>query len=311
MSETEPEAAGEGEPQSGRIDLERVLRKLHRPEGQPAAQAAGTELAEALSQSDRQEGQAQQEGKESSIVASGVPQKPPVTEGDEPAGAEALRAAPPPPADEAQEEGLAAPEVGFPGEAPLDANKSPESLAEAETKKITDPAEQRLALEALLFVAPEALTAPSLGRMLGLRAAEVRQRLAELSAAYEGRAFQLVEVAGGYRLMTRPEVAPYLARLRKQQRASRLSEAAMDTLAIIAYKQPISRNQVETIRGFDSSGTIKTLLERGLIEMQGRATDQPGNPLQYGTTRAFLEAFGLGSTRDLPRPGELQERGAG
>jgi segregation and condensation protein B len=113
-----------------------------------------------------------------------------------------------------------------------------------------------------------------------------------------------VEVAGGYQLLTRPEFAGYLERFDTVPRPSRLSAPALETLAIIAYRQPLGRLEVEYIRGVGSSGVIRTLQERGLIDVVGRG-EGIGRPLLYGTTSRFLEHFGFQSLDDLPRPDEL------
>lgn len=118
------------------------------------------------------------------------------------------------------------------------------------------------------------------------------------------RSFDLVELAGGYQILTRPEFSSYLERLDTVPRPSRLSGPALESLAIIAYRQPIGRLEVEYVRGVGSSGVIRTLQDRGLVEVVGRA-DSLGRPLLYGTTRYFLEHFGFDSVESLPRPDEL------
>jgi segregation and condensation protein B len=118
------------------------------------------------------------------------------------------------------------------------------------------------------------------------------------------RAFDLVEVAGGYQILTRSEFHGYLERFDTVPRPSRLSGPALETLAIIAYRQPLGRLEVEHIRGVGSSGVIRTLQDRGLIEVVGRS-EGLGRPLLYGTTTRFLEHFGFQSLEDLPRPEEL------
>ena len=118
------------------------------------------------------------------------------------------------------------------------------------------------------------------------------------------RAFDLVELAGGYQILTRPEFAGYLERFDTVPRPSRLSGPALETLAIIAYRQPLGRLEVEHIRGVGSSGVIRTLQDRGLVEVVGRS-EGLGRPLLYGTTSRFMEHFGFQSLEDLPRPDEL------
>ena len=127
-----------------------------------------------------------------------------------------------------------------------------------------------------------------------------------LKAEYEDaqRAFHLTEIAEGYQILTRPEFAPYLERFDNVPRANRLSGPSLETLAIIAYRQPIGRIEIEYIRGVNSSGVIRTLQDRSLIDIVGRG-DGLGRPLLYGTTQHFQEHFGFASLNDLPRPDEL------
>jgi segregation and condensation protein B len=161
-------------------------------------------------------------------------------------------------------------------------------------------------IEALLFVADEPLSAGKIAEAVGVGAQEVRALVEGLRAEYEaeGRAFTIEELAGGYRMFTRPEYHPYLRIFTKEPREVKLSPAALETLAIVAYKQPINRAQVEAIRGVDSSGVIQRLLEYRLIKIVGRS-EELGRPLLYGTTKEFLEHFGLKSIRDLPKVQEL------
>lgn len=120
---------------------------------------------------------------------------------------------------------------------------------------------------------------------------------AELDSAQ--RASRVERVAGGYRLMTRPELAPVLASIRQQQMQGKLSRAAIETLAVVAYKQPITRAALESIRGVACGEVLRSLMERRLITIDGRA-EEPGRPMLYGTTREFLDQFGLSSIKDLP-----------
>jgi segregation and condensation protein B len=162
-------------------------------------------------------------------------------------------------------------------------------------------------VEALLFASETPLSAADLARVdEGLDEEQVEQLVAELRREYEreGRAFGIYEIAGGYQLLTRPEFAPVLERFDTVPVSSRLSQPALETLAIIAYRQPVGRAEVEEIRGVGAGGVLKTLQERGLIEVVGRG-EGLGRPLLYGTTRTFLEHFGFRSLDDLPRPDEL------
>lgn len=129
----------------------------------------------------------------------------------------------------------------------------------------------------------------------------------ELNAVYEstGRSFRIEAVAGGYRVMTLSKYAPDLARLRNAKVSSKLSRAAVETLAIIAYKQPMTRAELEAIRGVSCGEVLKSLLERRLVTIKGRA-EELGRPMLYGTTREFLDHFGLASIKDLPTVEELR-----
>ncbi|MDP4220290.1 MAG: SMC-Scp complex subunit ScpB [Bacteroidota bacterium] len=129
-----------------------------------------------------------------------------------------------------------------------------------------------------------------------------------LNELYEesGRTFRIIEIAGGYQFATKPDVAMYVSRLYKDRSRRRLSGAALETLSIIAYKQPVSKSDIENIRGVNCDEVIKSLLEKNLITITGRA-ESVGRPLLYGTTQDFLRHFGLGSMRDLPKPREIEE----
>ncbi|HET6401611.1 MAG TPA: SMC-Scp complex subunit ScpB [Candidatus Kapabacteria bacterium] len=129
-----------------------------------------------------------------------------------------------------------------------------------------------------------------------------------LNDAYEatGRAFRLIEIAGGYQFATRSEFGEYVARLFREKSRRRLSGAALETLAIVAYKQPVSKNDIENIRGVNCDEVLKSLLEKNLVTITGRA-ETVGRPLLYGTTLDFLRHFGLPRIQDLPRPREIEE----
>jgi segregation and condensation protein B len=162
-------------------------------------------------------------------------------------------------------------------------------------------------VEAVLFASDAPLTASEIARAdEALDEDQVEEALQVLRAEYDdaGRAFQIVELAEGHQILTRSEFAPYLERFDNVPRPSRLSGPALETLAIIAYRQPIGRLEMEYIRGVGVSGVIRTLQERNLIDVVGRA-EGLGRPLLYGTTRHFLEHFGFRSLEDLPRPEEL------
>jgi len=171
-----------------------------------------------------------------------------------------------------------------------------------------DDQELQLIIEALLFASDEPLTVRRMRDILKLKDARVARRAVEaLRQAYADgrRGIQIEEVAGGYRLLSNREYAPFVEQLRKAERQSRLSQAALETLAIVAYKQPIHRADIEAIRGVQVDAVVRNLQERGLIRVVGRA-DLLGRPFLYGTTRRFLEVFGLKSLADLPSVEELQ-----
>jgi segregation and condensation protein B len=162
-------------------------------------------------------------------------------------------------------------------------------------------------VEAVLFASDAPLKADEIARAdEALDEDQVEEALQELRSDYdEGeRAFQIVELAEGYQILTRPEFSTYLERFDTVPRPSRLSGPALETLAIIAYRQPIGRIEMEYIRGVGAAGVIRTLTDRGLIDVVGRG-EGLGRPLLYGTTRLFLEHFGFASLEDLPRPEEL------
>ncbi len=162
-------------------------------------------------------------------------------------------------------------------------------------------------IEALLFASDAPLSAQDLARgEEEMDPAAVESIIGELWAEYEAhaRAFQVYEIAGGYQLLTRPEFASHLERFETVPRSTRLSGASLEVLAIIAYRQPIGRSEVEEIRGVGSSHVLRTLLELGLIDVVGRG-EGLGRPLLYGTTQRFLDHFGFASLDDLPRPDEL------
>lgn len=163
-------------------------------------------------------------------------------------------------------------------------------------------------IEALIFAADGPLSVARIKDALEeepLDARTIRALCHELRLEYDNleRAFELVEVAGGFQFRTRPEYAPVIARLRKTS-PLRLSRAALETLAIVAYRQPVLRAEIERIRGVDCGGVLKALMERSLVKIRGRE-NLPGRPLTYGTTRRFLEIFELKDLNDLPSLEEL------
>jgi len=164
----------------------------------------------------------------------------------------------------------------------------------------------RLALvEAALVAADEPLTTRRLAVVVGLEdATEARRLVRKLQSLYEqeGSAFQVEELAGGFQLLTRPQYHPWLTRLRRTGLDLKLSSAARETLAIVAYRQPIMRADIEAVRGVQCGDILRMLMEKGLVRIVGRH-DSLGRPVLYGTTKKFLRLFGLRSLKDLPRQG--------
>jgi len=163
-------------------------------------------------------------------------------------------------------------------------------------------------VEALVLGAPEPVSAQKIAEVVpGLEAEDAVALIAELGREYEeqGRAFEIWEVAGGYQLRTRPEYASYL-RLLHRERPLRLSRAALETLAVVAYRQPVTRAEIEAVRGVEVDAVIRSLLDRQLVRIAGHR-EVPGRPMLYATTKRFLEVFGLGRLDDLPTLREMEE----
>lgn len=162
-------------------------------------------------------------------------------------------------------------------------------------------------LSALLFASPDPL---SLGRLQDLLRRPPKDRVQEGLVLFQeriesaGLPFVLREVAGGWRLFTAPHQHETVQRLSKAKKTERITPAALETLAIVAYRQPVTKAEIEAIRGVQAGPVLRSLVDRGLVKVAGRA-DQPGSPLQYGTSKDFLDRFGLASLKDLPRDAEL------
>src|SRR5262245_32543112 len=169
------------------------------------------------------------------------------------------------------------------------------------------PSNLKAALEALLFSSDEPLSLSLLAESLDTASEDVARELLELDADYRvrGAGVELREIAGGHLLVTAPEHAEWVGRLLRGRKRVRLSRAALETMAIVAYKQPVTKTEIEAIRGVDTSGVLATLLERNLITIRGRSK-VVGRPLLYGTTPEFLDYFGLKDITELPRPEELR-----
>jgi len=195
--------------------------------------------------------------------------------------------------------------------APADAAKDAGVEGVHSQTEAIDARELKAILEAVLFVSPEPMPVARLMSILGtVSRAEVVQALGLLAhdLDQDGRGIQLVQIAGGYRLVTKQEYGPWLKRMDKAKAAQKLSRSALESLAIIAYKQPLVRAEIEEIRGVETSGVLRTLCERKLVRIVGRK-DVPGRPIMYGTTKFFLEHFGLQDLSQLPPLREFKELG--
>ncbi|MCC7212915.1 MAG: SMC-Scp complex subunit ScpB [Candidatus Brocadia sp.] len=163
-------------------------------------------------------------------------------------------------------------------------------------------------VESLIFAAEEPIPLRKLADLIeGVDGAQIQEAIAQLRSDYDvqGRSFQIEEIAGGYQFFTKPEYYEWIAKLRKKSGETKLSQAALETLAIIAYKQPILRANLESIRGVQSGQIIRLLMEKDLVKVVGR-DESLGHPLLYGTTKKFLEYFGLKDIKDLPQVEELE-----
>ncbi len=163
-------------------------------------------------------------------------------------------------------------------------------------------------IEALLFAAPEPLTQSQINGIFPNENIDLNKIILELNSEYlkTGKMIYIKLIANGYQILTKPDCHLYIQRLYNKSRKIQLTQAALEALSIIAYKQPISKNDVEYIRGVNCDSVIKTLLEKDLVTLKGRE-ESPGRALLYGTTQAFLECFGLNKITDLPKLKELTE----
>lgn len=177
-----------------------------------------------------------------------------------------------------------------------------------EESNVPDDLQQRV--EAALVSTDRPLTAAKLAEALGVQGVKpVNDAVAALNDEYEktGRAFRIEQVAGGWQVLTLPKYAGVLDAIHKTRQKTSLSPAAMETLAIIAYQQPILRAEIENVRGVASGEMVRSLMERGLVKIVGRA-EELGRPMLYGTTKKFLEIFGLSSLKDLPNVEEFRPK---
>ncbi|HHT9110504.1 MAG TPA: SMC-Scp complex subunit ScpB [Candidatus Brocadiaceae bacterium] len=163
-------------------------------------------------------------------------------------------------------------------------------------------------IEALIFATEEPIPLRKLTEIIeGMDSLQIQEAIQQLKSDYDlqGRSFQIEEIAGGYQLFTRPEYYEWVAKLRKKAGDTKLSQAALETLAIIAYKQPILRADIESIRGVQTGQIVRLLMEKDLVKVVGR-DESLGHPLLYGTTKRFLEYFGLKDIKELPKVEELE-----
>lgn len=180
----------------------------------------------------------------------------------------------------------------------------------AENGAVAAPPVSLPILEALLLSTHHPLTPARLVELMDLPSTKpLKRAVKELNDQYAagGRAFRIEQVAGGYQILTLPEFGEHVKKLHQREGDAKLTKAAIETLAIIAYKQPILRADVEAIRGVACGETIRSLMEKHLVKIAGRA-EEPGRPILYGTTKRFLELFGLNTLKDLPQPEALKER---
>lgn len=162
-------------------------------------------------------------------------------------------------------------------------------------------------IEAILFIAEEPMSVKEMAEIMDIGLPETEKGLQEVMEEYQNKpGLQVIQVAGGYQMATRPDVAVYIERMEKEGHTLRLSQAAMESLAIIAYKQPVTRVEIEAIRGVRVDRVLENLLKKKLIRITGRK-HIPGRPMTYGTTKKFLQYFGLNDLRDLPPLGDFKD----
>lgn len=164
-------------------------------------------------------------------------------------------------------------------------------------------------IQALVYVCDKPLTVDQVQEVTGSQPSDIRRTFEELRDAYaeSQSGFLLKEIAGGWQFVTDPEMAPHISTYVRHRDQKKLSGASLETLSIVAYKQPITRAEIEYIRGVNVDGSMKTLLEKGLVKISGRK-EVPGRPLLYSTTKFFLDHFGLAGLRDLPKLAEFTEK---
>jgi len=209
---------------------------------------------------------------------------------------------PPQPAEEANLDAGQEPREPVGAGAPRSLDAAPPDAADL------TPAELRMAVEGVLFVSPKAVPMSRLLDTLpGCDEDHLRGLLLGLQArwAREHRGWDLVEIAGGWQLLTRPEVHPWVRRFEKRQLPDKLTRSALETLAVVAYKQPVTRGAIEDVRGVQCGPVLRQLMDLKLVQVTGRDEHALGRPLLYGTTEAFLQRFGLARVEDLPKSHEF------
>ena len=189
-------------------------------------------------------------------------------------------------------------------EDPKSEARNPKALADGENVKLTIES----VIEAVLFASDEPLSAERLAGIVEAGVRQVRQHIEKLNNKYQAgnNAFRIEQIAGGYQMLTLSNYKSWLEKLSRARSDSKLSPAALETLAIIAYKQPAMRADIEAIRGVAAGEMIRGLMYKGLVKIVGRA-EVIGRPMLYGTTKKFLEIFGLNSLKDLPKVEELKK----
>ncbi len=181
-----------------------------------------------------------------------------------------------------------------------------QQLSEAD---LQDPARAKQVIEALIFASSKPITANEIRKVAkSLTPGQIKEYAEQIQVDYQttNRPFELVEVAGGYEIATKKEFAPWIFKIELQKKAKQASHSALETLAILAYKQPLTRAEIEELRGVDTSGVIATLSEKEFVKIVGKK-EVPGRPFLYGTTDKFLEHFGLNDLTDLPNIDEIRE----
>lgn len=172
-----------------------------------------------------------------------------------------------------------------------------------------EKAQLKQIVEALIFAADMPLPISQINALIDdANVRDIKKAVAELNVEYTNtnRSFQITELAGGYQMVTHESFAPWLRKFFEKQIRTRLSQAALETLSVVAFRQPIAKSDIEAIRGVNCDGVIKTLLERRMVTISGRA-EGPGRPLLYATTKEFLRYFGVNQISDLPKPREIEE----